>query len=201
MLNIPLICEEWYPKNTKQHEKENESWVKWEQARVRRVAAGKAAQNGKDKEPPACPKGIPMHFNDAEIFLNLVAALKIILGCSINDANIPCAKELLNMYLLGCLEVSNLCDLWSNTELKDTKIHPKHIKPSNHWVTHIFEQLEDYGPTPTASGLFFSNVSTRFPKVTQQTTTVMAKSRFHSSTHSCMILSFRPWWSFLFSPY
>jgi hypothetical protein len=111
ILKIPLIWEEWYPKNMKEHEKENESWAKREQARVRILAAGKAAQNGKDEEPPARPKDVPMHPDDADNLLNLAAALKIILGRSINDADIPRAKELLNMYLLGFLEVSNLPNL------------------------------------------------------------------------------------------
>ncbi|KAG1809601.1 uncharacterized protein BJ212DRAFT_1484307 [Suillus subaureus] len=70
-----------------------------------------------------------MHADDADNFLNLAAALKIILGWSISDADIPQAKELLNKYLLRFLEV-----------------HLKHVKPSHHWVTHIFEQLENYDP-------------------------------------------------------
>ncbi|KAG1875919.1 hypothetical protein C8R48DRAFT_669170 [Suillus tomentosus] len=126
---IPLVWEKWYPINMKQNQKEIESWEKREQACVRRIASGKQAQNGKDNEPPTHPKDMAMHADDADNFLNLAAALKIILGRSISDADIPRAKKLLNKYLLRFLE-----------------IHPKHVKPSHHWGTHIFEQLEDYGP-------------------------------------------------------
>ncbi|KAG1816313.1 uncharacterized protein BJ212DRAFT_1480762 [Suillus subaureus] len=126
---ILLVWEKWYPINMKQNQKEIESWEKWEQVRIRRVASGKQAQNRKDNEPPTHLKDMAMHADDADNFLNLAAALKIILGWSISDTDIPQAKELLNKYLLRFLE-----------------IHPKHVKPSHHWVTHIFEQLEDYGP-------------------------------------------------------
>ncbi|KAG1861529.1 hypothetical protein DFJ58DRAFT_839673 [Suillus subalutaceus] len=128
-ITIPLVWEKWYPINMKQNQKEIESWEKQEQARIQRVASGKQAQNRKDNEPPTHPKDMAMHADDADNFLNLAAALKIILGRSISDTDIPQAKELLNKYLLRFLE-----------------IHPKHVKPSHHWVTHIFEQLEDYGP-------------------------------------------------------
>ncbi|KAG1742039.1 hypothetical protein EDB19DRAFT_1827951 [Suillus lakei] len=59
-----------------------------------------------------------------------MAALKIILGRSIQDSDIPRAKQLLNNYLLEYLE------LYPDDDMK----------PTHHWVTHIFDQLHDYGP-------------------------------------------------------
>ncbi|KAG2344685.1 hypothetical protein BDR05DRAFT_865367, partial [Suillus weaverae] len=110
---IPLIWEEWYPKHKVQHDKDIDKRDKRERARVRRVAAGRAAQNRKDDDPVADPKEIMMHPDDADNFLNLAAALKIILG---------------------------------RITLTVTQIHPKQVKPLHHWVTHIFSQLQDYGP-------------------------------------------------------
>ena len=32
------------------------------------------------------------------------------------------------------------------SDLRVTQIHRDNIKPNHHWMTHIFDQIEDYGP-------------------------------------------------------
>ncbi|KAG2045524.1 hypothetical protein BDR06DRAFT_978149 [Suillus hirtellus] len=91
------------------------------------VGSPARAKKGDDKPST---KPIPqMHPSAPDNFLKLAAALKIILGHSFRDANIPCAKELLCDYLMEYL-----------------KLYPDDVKPTHHWVTHIFDQLQDYGP-------------------------------------------------------
>ncbi|KAG1797180.1 uncharacterized protein BJ212DRAFT_1289954, partial [Suillus subaureus] len=70
-----------------------------------------------------------MHEDSGSNFLNLAAALKIILGQTVKDADIPQVKHILHEYLI-----------------KFIKIHPKDVKLTHHLVTHIFDQLHDYGP-------------------------------------------------------
>ncbi|KAG1817261.1 uncharacterized protein BJ212DRAFT_1299400 [Suillus subaureus] len=70
-----------------------------------------------------------MHLLAPDNFLKLAAALKIILRCSFRDADIPHAKELLCDYLMEYLE-----------------LYPDDVKPTHHWVTYIFDQLQDYRP-------------------------------------------------------
>ncbi|KAG1881234.1 hypothetical protein F4604DRAFT_1922240 [Suillus subluteus] len=53
------------------------------------------------------------------------------------------SKDILMLGVHAKLPLANSCPY---KMLNDAKIHPKHVKPSHHWVTHIFEQLEDYGP-------------------------------------------------------
>jgi hypothetical protein len=61
-------------------------------------------------------------------FLKLAAALKIIMAREVRESDIPWAKQLLHEYLLGFL-----------------KLHRDDVKPNFHWVTHIFDQINDYG--------------------------------------------------------
>ncbi|KAG2047579.1 hypothetical protein BDR06DRAFT_976625 [Suillus hirtellus] len=49
--------------------------------------------------------------------------------CHLKDADVPRAKELLHNYLMEYL-----------------KLYPDDVKPTHYWVTHIFDQLQDYGP-------------------------------------------------------
>ncbi|KAG0694056.1 hypothetical protein DFH29DRAFT_815742, partial [Suillus ampliporus] len=104
---IPLVWDEWYPKNKAAYEVSLANWEKREVNHVKINAAGKGKKgDNKASEKPV----MHMHEGGADNFLKLAAALKIILGRSINDSDIP------------------------------------HIKPTHHWVTHIFDQLRDYGP-------------------------------------------------------
>ncbi|KAL5478281.1 hypothetical protein ACEPAI_2465 [Sanghuangporus weigelae] len=70
-----------------------------------------------------------MHKDDADNFLKLAASLKIILAHSINRNDIPCASALLTQYLKTYFE-----------------IHKSDVKPNHHWVTHVFDQIRDFGP-------------------------------------------------------
>ncbi|KAG1718381.1 uncharacterized protein EDB91DRAFT_1240882 [Suillus paluster] len=101
---IPLIWEEWSPKNQEQNKKDLQNWDKREKARLNQIAKGKGTK--KDAEPSAKPVE-RMHPDDAKNFLHLTAALKLILGRSIHNDN---------------------------------------VKPNHHYLTHIFDQLHDYGP-------------------------------------------------------
>ncbi|KAH9914437.1 hypothetical protein B0H21DRAFT_703670, partial [Amylocystis lapponica] len=120
-LQIPLIWNEWQPLAAQAHEKKMENWKKNEKARLKRISMGK--RRADDGNEPAAPKPKPrMHAQDADNFLLLASALKIILARSIDKADLPRARQLLQDYLLGFL------------------------KPNFHFVTHIFEQIDDYGP-------------------------------------------------------
>jgi len=54
---------------------------------------------------PADKPMLRMLPNDAESFLKLAMALKIIMARSMKDSNIPHARELLYGYLVGFLDV------------------------------------------------------------------------------------------------
>ncbi|THH02551.1 hypothetical protein EW145_g6729 [Phellinidium pouzarii] len=108
---IPLIWREWQMLAQKDFEN---ATARWE---------AKAKRRDEDK-----PK-LHIHPQDANNFKKLAAALKIILGRKIRNADIPCAKQLLSEYLHGYLE-----------------IHEIDIKPNHHWVTHIFNQILDFSP-------------------------------------------------------
>lgn len=99
-----MIWEEWQPSAEKAHEKALNAWKKKEAARLARVAKGKRSADG--KEEPANPKPkLRMISDDADVFLKLAAALKIILGRSIDCAELPRAKTLLQAYLLEFQQV------------------------------------------------------------------------------------------------
>ena len=82
-----------------------ENWDKSEQARLRRVVKGKQKAGGKDDKPIPKPAPMRMHTDDADIFLKLSAVLKIVMAQSIDVADLPCAQQLLQDYLLGFLHV------------------------------------------------------------------------------------------------
>ncbi|THH06302.1 hypothetical protein EW145_g4183 [Phellinidium pouzarii] len=89
------------------------------------TARWEAKANRRDEDKPK----LRIHPQDANNFLKLAATLKIILGRKIRNVDIPRAKQLLSEYLHGYLE-----------------IHEIDIKPNHHWVTHIFDQILDFGP-------------------------------------------------------
>ncbi|KAG2133009.1 hypothetical protein DEU56DRAFT_914034 [Suillus clintonianus] len=123
---IPFLWQEWYPKANTTYDKALTSWENRERQRLICLTAGKA-KKGDDK--PSTKPVPQMHPSAPDNFLKLAAALKIILGRSFRDADIPRAKELLRDYLMEYLE-----------------LYPDDVKPTHHWVTHIFDQLQDYGP-------------------------------------------------------
>ncbi|KAG1755257.1 uncharacterized protein EDB91DRAFT_1042129 [Suillus paluster] len=123
---IPFLWQEWYPKANTTYEKALTSWENRERQRLIRLTTGKP-KKGDDK--PSMKPVPQMHPSAPDNFLKLAAALKIILGRSFKDADIPRAKELLRNYLMEYLE-----------------LYSDNVKPMHHWVTHIFDQLQDYGP-------------------------------------------------------
>ncbi|EMD34886.1 hypothetical protein CERSUDRAFT_75776 [Gelatoporia subvermispora B] len=115
-LIIPLVWEDSCKAADQEYQKRLASWHKSEEKRQHRIAKGKHRADGKP-EPPEPKPQLRMHPQDADNFLSLAAALKILLARSIDD------------YLDGFF-----------------KLHPSHIKPNFHFITHIFTQIEDFGP-------------------------------------------------------
>ncbi|PSR72636.1 hypothetical protein PHLCEN_2v11495, partial [Hermanssonia centrifuga] len=107
---ISIIWKEWLPAAKKQHQAKLDKW------------------KSKKGEKPEEPKR-RMHPDDGNNFLNLAAAMKIILARTIAINDIPLAKLRLQNYLRG----------FHST-------HPELIKPNFHYITHIFNQILDYGP-------------------------------------------------------
>ena len=101
-VQLPLIWDEWYPRAEQDLAKQMENWDKNEQKRLRHLASG--STKPADKNPAPKPT-IRMLKGDADNFLKLAAALKIILGRSIYDADMPRAKALLEDYLKTFFEV------------------------------------------------------------------------------------------------
>ena len=142
-----MVWDEWYPVAVADHLKKTENWDKKETARLKRNAKGKG-KRGKDDEPIAKPAPLRMHADDADIFLKLSAALKILMARSIKISDLPRAQELLQGYLLGFLRVrSSFSIVYPSPKLSMcSQLHKDDIKPNFHWVTHIFDQILDYGP-------------------------------------------------------
>ncbi|OCH86190.1 hypothetical protein OBBRIDRAFT_814722 [Obba rivulosa] len=105
-LIIPLIWEDSCEAAQQEHAKKMAAWNTSEQKRQARADKGKRKANGQPEEPQPQPK-LRMHPRDADNFLSLAAALKVILARS---------------------------------------LHPSHVKPNHHFITHIFTQIEDFGP-------------------------------------------------------
>jgi hypothetical protein len=105
LFQIPMVWDEWYPVAVADHLKKTENWDKNEQARLRRVAKGKQKAGGKDGKPVPKPAPMRMHADNADVFLKLSAALKIVMARSIDVADLPRAQQLLQDYLLGFLRV------------------------------------------------------------------------------------------------
>lgn len=144
LVKIPLLWNEWQPVAQQDYEKKLKTWNTNEEKRTRRVTKGKPKQDGSDKNPAPLPE-IRMHADDADNFLKLAAALKIILARSISLNELDRAEALLKSYLEGYYRVCRPFLVW-NSLLTKGKLHGDHIKPNFHWVTHIFDQIRDYGP-------------------------------------------------------
>lgn len=97
-----MIWEQWYPVAAAEHAKKQQTWKKNEAARCSRIKSGKPKAS--DAKPQPEPKSRMLQ-EDAENFLRLAAALKIILAHSIRDDDIPRAKTLLFTYLQTFLQV------------------------------------------------------------------------------------------------
>ncbi|KAI0038536.1 hypothetical protein FA95DRAFT_1505463 [Auriscalpium vulgare] len=133
-LVIPFIWDEWYPAAVADNARKIAVWRKREDARIRRIASGKAKQEDMTAEPK--PRQRMLHGDD-DNFLKLAAFLKVILGLAMENLDFSDdARELLQDYLFGFYEVRAIA----------YTRHPDDIKPNHHWVTHIFDQLRDYGP-------------------------------------------------------
>lgn len=137
----PLIWEEWGEAAEERHKRAEKRWKTAEQKRKKDglVDADKKTQ------PKPKPK-VRMHPRDADNFLNLAAAMKILLARSIDRADLPRARELLTEYLSGLQEVRLSEFMTSADDACALQIRPDIIKPNHHYVTHIFEQILDYGP-------------------------------------------------------
>ncbi|RDX49847.1 hypothetical protein OH76DRAFT_1350092 [Lentinus brumalis] len=141
---IPLIWDEWYPSSVIDLQRKQETWRKKEAARIRRIAKGKAKDSDQSPAPEPQPR---MLDGDDENFLRLAAALKILLGRSIHDEELPRARQLLYEYLTTFLKVrlESRCDSMTY-DSNLPQLHPDKVKPNHHYLTHIFDQIEDYGP-------------------------------------------------------
>jgi hypothetical protein len=70
--------------------------------------------------------------------------MKIILTRSVKDSDIPRARELLYGYLTNFSKVRNHIRRGLTTKHRP-QLHPDCVKPNFHWLTHIFDQIADYG--------------------------------------------------------
>ncbi|KAL5485861.1 hypothetical protein ACEPAI_6903 [Sanghuangporus weigelae] len=114
LIIIPLLWREWQPLAQAEFNKAIEKW--------------EANERDPTTESYERPRH-QMHPDDAQNFLKLAAALKIVLGHTVCLADLDRAETLLKEYLEGYLT-----------------IHPMDVKPNHHWVLHIFEQIHDFGP-------------------------------------------------------
>lgn len=104
-IQIPLIWEEWGQAAEEEYVRKLEQWEIKEARRVKRVSRGKRLADGSTEKPAPRPAKPRMHSADADNFLSLAAALKILLARSIELEELPRAQELLQTYLLGFLKV------------------------------------------------------------------------------------------------
>ena len=72
-------------------------WEKDEAKRRKRANNGKRANGDTEEKPKEKPK-CRMHDGDADNFLNLAAAMKILLARTITKSELPRARELLTDY-------------------------------------------------------------------------------------------------------
>ncbi|KZT04236.1 uncharacterized protein LAESUDRAFT_629493, partial [Laetiporus sulphureus 93-53] len=140
---VPLIWQEWQPSAEKAYQKAVETWKKKEEARKRRIDKGKRRVDGTEEAPASKPKR-RMHADDADNFLSFATALKLILARTVYQPELDRARVLLEEYLQGY-----------------QRVHPDKVKPNFHYVTHIFDQIDDYGPVYG----FWSFLSERLNKV------------------------------------
>lgn len=100
-IQIPLIWEEWGPAAEKEYQKKLHQW---ERAREQQLADADDA-DVRQRSALAKPQR-RMHPEDADNFLALAAALKILLARSIECDELQQARELLQSYLHKYREVS-----------------------------------------------------------------------------------------------
>ena len=111
-LQIPLVWDEWYDVRVQDHLKKVENWDKKEAARFKRLDKLKEAHSQPPKpaprhsKPTPKPPPNPMHHQDADAFLKLCTALKIIMARTIIISQLPRARSLLQDYLWLFVEVS-----------------------------------------------------------------------------------------------
>ncbi|KAH9928238.1 hypothetical protein B0H21DRAFT_712161 [Amylocystis lapponica] len=103
---MPLIWDEWQPGAQAFYDKKLAEWTKKDKQRIKRIAKGK--RRADDTQEPATPKPQPrMHAQDADNFLSLASALKILMARSIAKADLPRARQLLQDYLLGFMKIDD----------------------------------------------------------------------------------------------
>ncbi len=100
---IPLIWEEWSEAAEAEYHKKTKLWQKEEAKRLKRIEKGKRKADGTEETPRPKPRR-RMHLRDADNFLSLAAALKILLARSIEIADLDRAQELLQDFLDGFME-------------------------------------------------------------------------------------------------
>ncbi|PSR70650.1 hypothetical protein PHLCEN_2v13455 [Hermanssonia centrifuga] len=100
---IPLIWEEWSEAAEAEYHKKTKLWQKEEAKRLKRIEKGKRKADGTEETPRPKPRR-RMHPRDADNFLSLAAALKILLARSIEIADLDRAQELLQDFLDGFME-------------------------------------------------------------------------------------------------
>ena len=104
VFKIPFIWQQWYPQADEKRRKSTafKAWQRRERERQARLHHGQPNAGDENPEPEPLPR---MHEDDADNFLHLAAALKIILAHAVRDDEIGRAKELLYAYLQGFLRV------------------------------------------------------------------------------------------------
>ncbi|KAI0790156.1 hypothetical protein BC629DRAFT_1593292 [Irpex lacteus] len=117
---IPLIWDQFGEAAEADYQRKLAKWNE-DQAQPK----DKRKPSDSDKEKPTRT----MHGEDSDSFLSLAASLKVILARSIDHIDLPSARENLQQFL-------------DNFK----RVHPDLIKPNFHYVTHIFDQIEDFGP-------------------------------------------------------
>ena len=133
---IPLVWESAYETAEREYQTSLASYP----ARLE-----KAKQQKKAKLPEE-PKR-RMNEKDADNFLKLAAAMKLLLTRTVEVEYLDRAKELLEDYLTTLLEVCSSSHCSDHLNLTSIlQEHPDLIKPNHHYILHLFEQILDYGP-------------------------------------------------------
>ncbi|KDQ49084.1 hypothetical protein JAAARDRAFT_201149 [Jaapia argillacea MUCL 33604] len=123
-----------------QYEKDLRNWQQREERHLEEAQKASGSNSAKKKKQPSHkedPQPVPpqqplprMHQDKPELFLQFAAAIKIILGWTIDEQAILRALQLLQEYLLQFHEIYG----------------KKAMKPNHHWVIHLPNQIRDYGP-------------------------------------------------------
>ncbi|KAH9935850.1 hypothetical protein B0H21DRAFT_711539 [Amylocystis lapponica] len=145
-LDIPaggsLTADEWkgmalnycpaIPLAEEAHKKKMKTWQKKRKHASGVIAMGK--RRADDGDEPAAPKPKPrMHAQDADNFLSLASALKIILARSIDRADLPRARQLLQDYLLGFIKLrTTACLRILDVPYGASEQGPQKLRNNNH---------------------------------------------------------------------